>query len=251
MVICNALMTVSGVCFPILNFCTDSCVVVKMHGEGEHLDTGEGSEDSDCEGILEQPNGSAQEVQDDKKEEPESLPILIVGSFARCAHRRWQTQISDPADSWKSLFFYLCTDTIQFAPLKSQGIHVRAQYVQEETTPGQPPPCSPKVICSLATSVSFLVPVHCFFGVTRHSTFSLGSRVFGNLRIGTYSRNSPPRILLLKPSPVLLPGRSHHQSKPERSYHISYHITDREISHKCSVSCYTASSTMIPPPLKA
>ena len=86
-------MAVSGVCFPILNFCTDSCVVVKMHREGEHLDTGEGSEDSDCEGISEQPNGSAQEVQDDKKGEPESLPILIVGSFARCAHRRWQTHM--------------------------------------------------------------------------------------------------------------------------------------------------------------
>jgi hypothetical protein len=57
--------------------------------------------------------------------------------------------------SWRSLFFYMCTDIIRFAPLKSQGIDVRARHIQEQTMQDKPPPCSPKAIYSLATAVSF------------------------------------------------------------------------------------------------
>ena len=68
-----------------------------MYREGEGFDTGEGSEDSDYENSSEEASGSGLEVQDDRKEEVklESLPLLIVGSFARYAHRRWQVRVSD------------------------------------------------------------------------------------------------------------------------------------------------------------
>ncbi|KAF9785398.1 hypothetical protein BJ322DRAFT_1006548 [Thelephora terrestris] len=55
--------------------------------------------------------------------------------------------------TWRSLFFYLYTDSIQFAPLKSQGANARAQYLREQTTPDRPPPCSPKTIYSIATKL--------------------------------------------------------------------------------------------------
>jgi hypothetical protein len=67
----------------------------------------------------------------------------------------------DITDSWKSLFFYLCTDVIQFAPLKSQGADARARYIQEQTSPDKPPPCSPKETYSLAVAVSPLVRMPC------------------------------------------------------------------------------------------
>ena len=62
--------------------------MVKIHQEGERHDTGEGSEDSDYESSSEQANESTPEAQDGKKEEvePESLPLLITGSFARYAY---------------------------------------------------------------------------------------------------------------------------------------------------------------------
>ena len=64
-------------------------------------------------------------------------------------------------DSWRSLFFYMCTGIIQFAQLKSQGADVRARHVQEQTMPNKPPPCSPKVIYSLAEAVSYCVRMYC------------------------------------------------------------------------------------------
>jgi len=55
------------------------------------------------------------------------------------------------------MFFYLCTGLIKFAPLKSQGSEGRAQYIREEAErePHAPPPCSPKVVHSLAAAVGF------------------------------------------------------------------------------------------------
>jgi len=55
------------------------------------------------------------------------------------------------------MFFYLYVGSIRFAPLKSQGLDVRVQYIQKnaELDPHAPPPCSPKVIHSLAVAVSF------------------------------------------------------------------------------------------------
>ncbi|KAF9785359.1 hypothetical protein BJ322DRAFT_826989 [Thelephora terrestris] len=115
--------------------------LVKMYREDDCPDTGtyEESEDSDCEGIPEPVSVSSQRAQADEKEkrEPELLPVLTVGSFT----------------SWRSLFFYMCTDIIRFAPLKSQGIDVRARHIQEQTMQDKPPPCSPKAIYSLATAL--------------------------------------------------------------------------------------------------
>lgn len=54
--------------------------------------------------------------------------------------------------SWRSLFFYLCTDNISFAPLKSQGADLRLDYIKNAS--GTPPPCSPKSIYALARFVS-------------------------------------------------------------------------------------------------
>ena len=136
-----------------------------MHQEGERPDTGEGSEDSDYESNSEQANESTPEVQDDTKEEvePESLPLLITGSFARYSNCRWQAQVSNFSGSWRSLFFYLCTDTIQFAPLTSQGVFARTKFVQDKKIPGMPPPCSPKTIYTLATAVcSHFCVLHIF-----------------------------------------------------------------------------------------
>jgi len=55
------------------------------------------------------------------------------------------------------MFFYLCTGSIKFAPLKPQGPDVRARDIREEIElePHIPPPCSPKVIYSLAVAVGF------------------------------------------------------------------------------------------------
>ena len=68
-----------------------------MHREGEDLNPGGGSEDSDYESSSEQASGHASQVQDDKKEEvePEPLPLLIMGSFARYACRRLQGRVSN------------------------------------------------------------------------------------------------------------------------------------------------------------
>ena len=57
--------------------------------------------------------------------------------------------------SWRSLFFYRCTDSISFAPLKSQGLDSRSQFIREKTVPTAPPPCSPKSIYVLANLVRF------------------------------------------------------------------------------------------------
>ncbi|KAF9785407.1 hypothetical protein BJ322DRAFT_1006423 [Thelephora terrestris] len=52
--------------------------------------------------------------------------------------------------TWKSLFFYLCTGAISFAPLKSQGIVSRSDHIRQKTIAAAPPPCSPKSIYLLA-----------------------------------------------------------------------------------------------------
>ena len=60
---------------------------------------------------------------------------------------------NDTLFSWKSLFFYRCTDEILFAPLKSQGADSRLKYIRENTVEAAPPPCSPKSIYVLANLV--------------------------------------------------------------------------------------------------
>ena len=177
----------------VLDFCTDDSTVVKIYLEGE---CPEGSEDSDCEGVPEPSRVSSPDAQVDEKEgkEPESLPVLAVGSFARYAQTLPHgSSCVNFFDSWRSLFFYICTDVIQFARLRSQGIDVRARYVQKQTTPGKPPPCSPKVIYSLATAVSSDIHAYCGPKVTQRFPFSLRLRHFVILRSMTYVQRSPPR----------------------------------------------------------
>ena len=77
--------------------------------------------------------------------------VLVAGSFSAYVRlpappsRRLKRQVS----RWKSLFFYRCTDTISFAPLKSQGVESRLNYIRENTA-AAPLPCSPKSIYVLA-----------------------------------------------------------------------------------------------------
>lgn len=54
---------------------------MKPHQEGECLDIGSGSEDSDCGDDPEQANESAPEKQDGS--ERETLPVITIGSFTR------------------------------------------------------------------------------------------------------------------------------------------------------------------------
>ena len=60
---------------------------------------------------------------------------------------------NDEIFSWKSLFFYRCTDEILFAPLKPQGADSRLNHIRENTVAAAPPPCSPKSIYVLANLV--------------------------------------------------------------------------------------------------
>ena len=75
--------------------------------------------------------------------------------------------------SWKSLFFYRCTDMILFAPLKSQGVDPRLKHIREETVAEAPPPCSPKSIYVLASLVRQLL-TRCFTHDADVSLFKLG-----------------------------------------------------------------------------
>ena len=89
-----------------------------------------------------------------EEEEEEARAVLITGSFS--AYARFLTscwRLNDEACSWKSLFFYRCTDSISFAPLKSQGFDSHLEYIREKTVEEAPPPCSPKSIYVLASLV--------------------------------------------------------------------------------------------------
>ena len=93
---------------------------------------------------------------EEKKEEPQEIrAVLLTGSFSACARFLPSPSVekNDESCSWKSLFFYCCTDTILFAPLKSQGVDSRLEYIRENTVADAPPPCSPKSIYVLAELV--------------------------------------------------------------------------------------------------
>jgi len=89
-----------------------------------------------------------------KEEEEEARAVLITGSFS--AYMEFLAlcwRLNNEACSWKSLFFYRCTDAISFAPLKSQGVDSRLEYIREKTVEEVPPPCSPKSVYVLASLV--------------------------------------------------------------------------------------------------
>ena len=108
--------------------------------------------ESDCdEDIPEVQN----ELQNPKEEKKETRAVLITGSFSAYAHFNVPSfsEINDGFFSWKSLFFYRCTDVILFAPLKSQGVESRLNFISNNTVAELPPPCSPKSIYVLAKLV--------------------------------------------------------------------------------------------------
>lgn len=81
-----------------------------------------------------------------------SPPDRLLGA---CGIFWWENGVGDFVVSWKSLFFYLCTNHIWFAPLRSQGADARAEHIQRqmETMREKITPCSPKAIYSLAAAV--------------------------------------------------------------------------------------------------
>lgn len=108
--------------------------------------------ESDCEGDLSSAKKETLEAEDE--EEEETRAVLITGSFA--AYVCFNNVLSSSnfeLFSWKSLFFYRCTGEILFAPLKSQGVNSRSNYIREKTVTVAPPPCSPKSIYVLAVLV--------------------------------------------------------------------------------------------------
>jgi hypothetical protein len=108
--------------------------------------------ESDCE-------GDSPEIEDELLEEElkegQTRAVLMTGSFSAYVHI-FIPRISgrdDGTSSWKSLFFYRCTDSILFAPLKSQEGNIRSDFIREKTVEEHPPPCSPKSIYVIADLV--------------------------------------------------------------------------------------------------
>ena len=113
---------------------------------------GDVSVESDCEGDIQ---GLGEEIQRVEDKEELVRAVFITGSFSAYVafHRAFFPEKNDRLSSWKSLFFYRCTDKILFAPLKSQGIDSRSKYIRENTIREAPPPCSPRNIYFLARLV--------------------------------------------------------------------------------------------------
>ena len=111
--------------------------------------------ESDCEKVSSEVASELLET----RGEQELLPraVLTTGSFSACVFSRIlsfrRVEKGDKFHSWKSLFFYRCTDEISFAPLRSDGTNSRSDYVRKRTTAEAPPPCSPKSIYLLAKLV--------------------------------------------------------------------------------------------------
>jgi hypothetical protein len=133
-----------------------------------------------------------------------------------------EVRVFDFTSSWRSLLSSLYTGTIQFAPLKSQAIDERAKYVREKTEAGMPPPCSPKVIYSIAKAVSSHAHMPCVSEVIQRSTSSLRLTLFALTFLPTYSRNSLPRIYSLNSLPVSRLGRRLHYFRP---YYLKTSVT--------------------------
>jgi len=111
--------------------------------------------ESDCECDSMEVELEAQTTEEKKEELQETRAVLFTGSFSACVRFLPSPSVekNDESCSWKSLFFYCCTDTISFAPLKSQGVDSRLEYIRENTVADAPPPCSPKSIYVLAELV--------------------------------------------------------------------------------------------------
>ena len=131
-------------------------MVKYLGGQNPFIGSPEGdvNVESDCEGDSPGLKGESPKVKEEKAEQIRA--VLTTGSYSAYVH------ISGPYlfvgrhngfPSWKSLFFYRCTDTISFAPLRSQGADSRSNYIRGNPAAAVPPPCSPKSIYILATLV--------------------------------------------------------------------------------------------------
>ena len=126
-------------------------LVVRYVNSGRSLLSG-AEEDTSAESDCEE---TSDESPDTKGEEEQSRSILTTGTFPAYAYfpRIRLRRGNDGFHSWKSLFFYRCTDVISFAPLLSQGAEPRLNYIRQHTTAKTPPPCSPKSVYVLAALV--------------------------------------------------------------------------------------------------
>ena len=108
--------------------------------------------ESDCDGDS---MGVGLESLTVEEREEETRAVFITGSFSACVRFLPSSSVgrNNESCSWKSLFFYRCTDVILFAPLKSQGADSRLRYIHKRTAGAKPPPCSPKSIYVLAKLV--------------------------------------------------------------------------------------------------
>ena len=98
-----------------------SLVVIYLEGRNpvtNHL----GDTDSDCEDDSMEVGDGASGTEVEGKEQTRA--VLTTGSFSAYVHfpSCLRLERNDEFPSWKSLFFYRCTDVISFAPLKSQGV---------------------------------------------------------------------------------------------------------------------------------
>ena len=107
--------------------------------------------DSDCEDDSAGVSGTSKKG----RREVGDRAVFIAGSFSACVRFLVSSWVegNNELPSWKSLFFYRCTDVISFAPLRSQGIDSRLVHIRKVTTPTAPPPCSPKNVYVLANTV--------------------------------------------------------------------------------------------------
>ena len=107
--------------------------------------------DSDCENYSANVSGGRS-----KEKNEETRAVLITGSFS--AYVRFlvypRSERNDEFFRWRSLFFYRCTDTILFAPLRSQGSSSKGRKKRKGVT-ARPafPLCSPKSVYVLANLV--------------------------------------------------------------------------------------------------
>ena len=120
---------------------------------------GDADLDSDCESDSRGVENGASKTAEEGEEQ--ALAVLTTGSFSAYVHSLSCLHLegNDEFSSWKALFFYRCTDMISFAPLKSQGVDSRSNYIRGiKATTTTPPPCSPKNIYVLANLVRIPQP---------------------------------------------------------------------------------------------
>ena len=109
--------------------------------------------ESDCEGDSTGAGDGTLGPEEEEEEDPRA--VLTTGSFSAYVRSPSCLRLprNDHSSSWKSLFFYCCTDVIFFAPLKSQGVDARVNYIRQWQWATVPPLCSPKSIHVLANLV--------------------------------------------------------------------------------------------------